>query len=89
MNILGPLFKELFEPPQPAPKPKKPPKKKPRPVQEGESVNVAPKVDEPKMPEIKQEPKVKTVAGVPITPTTLRQGIIMSEVLGKPVCKRK
>ena len=67
---------------KPAPKKQKPkPVEGPPPEEEKKEV--------PKVPEVKSEPKERTVAGIPINNQTVRQGIIMSEILGKPVSKRR
>ena len=96
MNVFNPLLKELFEisgqnvnrAPQPKPQ-RKAPQKKVKPQPQAVQPKAEPKRETPKVQEVKQEPKERTVAGVPINAQTVRQGIIMSEILGKPLCKRR
>ncbi len=95
MNILNPLFKELFEisgqnvnrTPQPQPR-KKAPQKKAQP-KAAQPPMAEPKKEEPEIRAVQPPKKERTVAGIPVNSQTLRQSIIMSEIIGKPICKRK
>ena len=95
MNVFNPLLKELFEisgqnvnrTPQPQPR-KKAPQKKAQP-KAAQPPQAEPKKEEPKIQVVQSPPKERTVAGIPINAKTVRQGIIMSEILGKPVSKRR
>ncbi len=95
MNMFNPLLKELFDisgqnikrTPQPQ---RKAPQKKAQPQKQAEPKAEGPaKKEPPKVQEAKLEPKERTIAGIPINSQTVRQGIIMSEILGKPVSKRR
>ena len=94
MNILNPLLKELFEisgqniNSAPAPQ-RKPAPKKPKPKPAEALPKEEPKKEVPKAQEVKAEKCKRTVAGIPLTSQTVRQGIIMSEILGKPLSKRR
>ena len=91
MNLFNPLLKELFEISgqniKPAPQQRKAAPKKPKPAAEPPKEEKIREI--PKAQEIKNEPKERTVAGISLNSQTVRQGIIMSEILGKPLSKRR
>jgi hypothetical protein len=92
VNVFNPLLKELFELAEkntPKPTPKRPSQKKPAPKAPPKPVQPQapkPEVVKPEPAPVKPE---RTVAGIPLNRQTVRQGIIISEILGKPKSLRK